>query len=674
MKELLSSKIFWLGLIIRLAILPLWTSSHLTDLFIPFVDEFITHPLSNPWSVFPNHYFPYGTVLLLLLSIPKAIGFLIFGNAALGTSVLSLILIKVPLLVLDILFLRELLFFCKQQAHRLLFLYWLNPIVIFITYAHGQLDIASIYLVFVSLRLLVSKKHTTSAIAFAGATLCKFHVVCLIPFMLAYVWNREFRKQATKKVSSWIFVWFLLTALGFIPLLKSSGTLLYVTAGSPEGMRIFAGQFNLGEHQVLYVGIAIVIAVIARLSVSSRINEQGLLYGCGAILGSLVLTTRAAPGWYFWITPFLSCFYAVFSHTKKSLFVSFIFCYLVCFLILGDLKIVPSERMANLVFTLLQTSLVINLFAMWIFSIKHECPLMGRVKPLLIGVAGDSSSGKNFFTHLLQEILNKDLSAIVEGDDYHKWERAHTKWQDYTHLHPRANHLHSLLAHIRDLSRGKPVFQPHYDHSNGKFTEAREIKPGRTIVIQGLHTFHSREMRKWMDIKIFLNPDDKIRLAWKIRRDVTERGHSMEKVVETLKKRMSDAQTHILPQGNEADWIISYFPLNEISVDEIIAGKAPQLATRHVFQSDAPVWEVIESLRNIDACSVKIEDAFESKNKIQVTISGDLSREQIENIANQVFPNLRSYTRGTKPPQWKEGLDGINQLLAISFMKAILNS
>ena len=96
-------KLFWIGLALRLGLMPFFGSHFLTDLFVPFIDSAIQNLGSNPWSLNPPNYFPYGSVLFVLLFIPKYIGYLIFGGAALGTTGLSYFLMKLPLLGADLL-------------------------------------------------------------------------------------------------------------------------------------------------------------------------------------------------------------------------------------------------------------------------------------------------------------------------------------------------------------------------------------------------------------------------------------------------------------------------------------------------------------------------------------------------------------------------------------------
>jgi hypothetical protein len=120
---------FWVGFFIKFFFLFFLGSSYLRELFIPFVDQAVRSFPANPWTLLPPEHFPYGSVLLALLFVPKFIAFHLFGETALGVGAFSLFLIKLPLLILDIGFLFYLARFCGARKGRLVYYYWLNPVI-----------------------------------------------------------------------------------------------------------------------------------------------------------------------------------------------------------------------------------------------------------------------------------------------------------------------------------------------------------------------------------------------------------------------------------------------------------------------------------------------------------------------------------------------------------------
>jgi uridine kinase len=666
-QKFLHSRLFWAGLIVKLACLPFFGSYYLKDLFIPFLDSAVIGLGNNPWSLLPPHYFPYGSALFVILFLPRLLAYSLIGDAALGTSALGIALVKAPLLALDFLLLWTLIRIARGRSRQIYWYYWLNPIAFYITYVHGQLDVASAALCVLGLFHLTAQNTKKSAIFFSVATLCKFQVIAVIPLILAYLWNRLYFKQALITMAQWLGTWGLVSALGFLPLIFANN-FFYASTSSPEAFRIFGIQARFGPDQVLYVGLFLFLIVLGRLCVSTRITERGLIFGSGIIFGILLLATNTMPGWYFWVLPFLCLFFALYENVPRLLFVLLNIFYLIHFPLVRDF-VGSSEHLAwGISFTLLQTALAGTLFALWRIVIDREATIDRRTKPVVLGLAGDSGAGKNHLTQVLVHLFNARSSLVLEGDDYHKWERGHENWDTYTHLNPRANHLLKMASHAVQLSQGKPVVQPHYDHSTGRFSASREIRPEKFVIIQGLHTLYLRGMRDFLDLKVFIVPHEIIRLAWKINRDVKDRSYPIEKVLESFARREQDCRDHIDPQREFADWILEYFPYQPITRDEVIAGKQPIIGVRHTIWNDAPVLELFEMLSDKLECEVEFQLVPNDINRITIQVVGNPSADRVRELAHELFPNLRHITRGRQVPLWCSGYDGINQLVTIALL------
>jgi hypothetical protein len=124
---------------------------------------------------------------------------------------------------------------------------------------------------------------------------------------MAYIWNTHFLKQALVKILTWSGVLLILVGFGLLPNILAQNA-DYISAGSPEALRVFAMQFKLSETHVLYIGLFLLFATIARMVFSTKISEDGLFFGSGLIMGALLLITNPMPGWYFWVMPFFAIF------------------------------------------------------------------------------------------------------------------------------------------------------------------------------------------------------------------------------------------------------------------------------------------------------------------------------------------------------------------------------
>ncbi len=177
----------------------------------------------------------------------------------------------------------------------------------------------------------------------------------------------------------------------------------------------------------------------------------------------------------------------------------------------------------------------------------------------MIAICGDSGSGKTTLSKYIEKLFEKDNFIKLETDRYHKWERGDINYKNYTHLHPNANHLEKLKNDIYNLKIGHEIFQVDYDHSTGKFTKEEKINSTENILICGLHTLYNEETNKVINLKIFMDTDRELIKKWKIKRDVVERGYTIDKVLEQIKHRENDYNEYIKNQKYNADIIINFF-------------------------------------------------------------------------------------------------------------------
>jgi len=193
----------------------------------------------------------------------------------------------------------------------------------------------------------------------------------------------------------------------------------------------------------------------------------------------------------------------------------------------------------------------------------------------IIAIAGDSGSGKSTLLKALSPLFHDKHILSLETDRYHKWERGNDNYQKYTHLNPYANHIEKMYEDVYNLKIGNDIYQVDYDHHTGKFTSKEEIKSRENILICGLHTLYDNKMKELVDIKIYVDTDRELLKKWKIQRDVTERGYSMEKVLAQILFREKDYQEHILVQKEKSDIIINFYEdsENKIQCNLIINNK-----------------------------------------------------------------------------------------------------
>lgn len=667
-KELVKSNFFWIGLILKVASLFFFETAPPKDLFLPFLDRAILNSGVNPWTLSEPRNFPYGSFLFLVLFLPKQMGYWLFGDLALGTTPLSLFLLKFPLLIFDLIILKICWSISAEHRRRLLTYYWLNPIQFFVSYYYGQLDIVSISLCMASLYFLIQKKEYTSGILMAFATLSKFHIVAIVPFCIFYIWNGEFRKPALVKVTKWLTTWTIICGLGFLPLF-SAHQFGYVTTGSPEFLRLFGTQINIGNEATVYLGILFSLLVLGRLTLSSHISDQALFFGVSAIFSSLIIVTLPSPGWYNWVAPFFSLLMVLYMNVPKTLFWAFNGVYLVVYGALPHFG-QNSGLISNISFSILQATLIAFFITLWRVVLNRQAPIYRRLSPYKIGIAGNSGAGKSFLSQILADTFDRKRSQIIEGDNYHRWERLDSNWSKFTHLNPIANNLNVLSRHLKTISDGASFYNPVYCHGSGVFSAPIEFKPFNTVVVEGLHTFFLEDMRKSLDLKIFVKPDSKIEMAWRIIRDTAERGHDIENILKSIESRGQDAQKYIMPQANFADLVIEYNSDSSFKFDEMLKRNLPSFSVAYILRNNMNLSKFASVIEKTFAAELHLEVLENNIDRIKLKISGLPSAKQVQAAAEKLFPKLRQITRGSAPPIWHPGQSGIHQLVLLQLISS----
>jgi uridine kinase len=193
-------------------------------------------------------------------------------------------------------------------------------------------------------------------------------------------------------------------------------------------------------------------------------------------------------------------------------------------------------------------------------------------KSVIIGIAGGTASGKTSLAKRLAKTYGKSNSVlIIRQDDYYKDQRHLTMAErlKVNYDHPLAFDNDLLAHHLRDLSTGKAVHKPTYDFTQYTRAEAVEVlQPADVIVIEGLFILEDELLRSLCDIKLFVDTPADVRFIRRLKRDVRDRGRSMDLVIDqylTTVRMMHD--TFIEPSKRYADVIVPEGGKNEVAVD-----------------------------------------------------------------------------------------------------------
>src|SRR5215470_9422501 len=181
-------------------------------------------------------------------------------------------------------------------------------------------------------------------------------------------------------------------------------------------------------------------------------------------------------------------------------------------------------------------------------------------RPVMLGIVGDSGSGKTTITRGLVRVLGEDQVTHFCTDDYHRYDRRQRAERNITPLDPECNHLDILHQHLEHLRAKEPIMKPVYQHSDGTFGAPDYFFPGRFLVCEGLLGFHNRDLSDCFDVRVYLDPPEELRRHWKVQRDCSRRGYTTDQVLSELDRREPDSEAFIRPQRHHADIVVSFMP------------------------------------------------------------------------------------------------------------------
>ena len=196
-----------------------------------------------------------------------------------------------------------------------------------------------------------------------------------------------------------------------------------------------------------------------------------------------------------------------------------------------------------------------------------------RDRPYLIGITGGSGGGKTSVANVLYRCLGIENCLLFSMDTYYKnlTPEQEKNLNNYNFDTPDALDLDLLSEHLSSLMNWKSIEMPTYDFAtNKRQKETVHLKPNKFIIFEGILAFHDKRMRDLMDLKLFIDLDDDIRLSRRIYRDIISRGRKMKDVIERYHKFVKPAyNTFIKPTKAYADIIIPRGGSNTIAIDLI---------------------------------------------------------------------------------------------------------
>jgi len=194
---------------------------------------------------------------------------------------------------------------------------------------------------------------------------------------------------------------------------------------------------------------------------------------------------------------------------------------------------------------------------------------------VVIGVAGGSGSGKTTVVRRIVESIGHDHVSVLEHDRYYR-DRSELRFEERAALnydHPDSLETDLLVRHVVDLRAGRAIEIPVYDFTRyARRPTTETILPRKAIIVEGILIYTDAELRRLMDIKVFVDTDADTRFIRRLQRDVKERGRSMDSVIEQYQNTVKPMHLEFVePSKRYADIIIPVGGQNAVAVDLLLS-------------------------------------------------------------------------------------------------------
>ena len=198
------------------------------------------------------------------------------------------------------------------------------------------------------------------------------------------------------------------------------------------------------------------------------------------------------------------------------------------------------------------------------------------MRPIIIGVAGGTASGKTTVSDAILERVGRDRIAYIEHDSYYR-DLSYLPLEERRKLnvdHPDALETKLLVSHLRQLQAGDAIEVPVYDFATYQrhHNATRRVEAHRVILVEGILIFVDKELREMMDIKLYVDTDADLRFIRRLQRDIKERGRTVEMVIRQYLNTVRPMHLEFVePSKRYADVIFPAGGFNEAAIQIIVA-------------------------------------------------------------------------------------------------------
>ena len=671
---LFSNKLFFYGLFIRFILIIAQSSEVQNKYFLPFISSTSFYNFLEPWTKFIElggdlDSFPYGIVMFLFYTPLTKLG-IILGDLT-GIDGWPYLGLGLTTLFFDSLLLVGLAILLKTYSKTLILkAYWFSPIVLYVNYFHGQLDVLPICILIWGLCFLQWKRPISSGILFGLSISAKFSMLVAIPFVIIYLLRNE-------KIKSYIFDFLLGLAICLlitvIPYIFSEGYKIMVL-NNPKQFLIYELSYRFNENLQFYFLPAIYFAILYLIWNIKSITLDLFLISIGIGFLSIILFIPASPGWYFWVTPFLTFYQIRTNRLHNPIIIPFYLFYLTYSISyfekfnLFNLKFFEelsfnSDLLLSLTFSLFQTFSILICISMYLYGIKRNNYYKAFQNPNIIGLTFNKNN--NIINSLVTSINNMlgDNSIInLFADNY--------KTKNFNYLSKSKiskNNLmydYSLLINdLNNLVEGKNIVNN--NSKNSYMKNYKSINTGNNIILIGESILDLSYIRKFIDFKIAVITEDSLNL------DLV---NSSKKIKFGQKPAINNAYNEFKSEINKnlelfSDLLFILTPVNK-SLD-ISKNEKPKIKLIVKMRNSYICQNLVKAL--ISSTDMHIEFDYYENNQdfVKLILEGECSGEDIFEIANFLIPNLEDLIFSNDC--FSKNYMGLMQLIVLIYLSELIH-
>lgn len=202
--------------------------------------------------------------------------------------------------------------------------------------------------------------------------------------------------------------------------------------------------------------------------------------------------------------------------------------------------------------------------------------------PLVVGIAGGTASGKTTVARKIHEALSPSHIAFIDQDSYYKdlSNLALDERREVNFDHPDAFDTELLVRHVQALKRGEAIEKPVYNFvSSLREASTTRVAPARIILIEGIMVLHSEHIRRELDLKLFVETEDDVRIIRRLTRDIKDRGRDFDHVIHQYFRHVRPMHlAFVEPSKRWADIVVPHGGNNDIAIEMLIGALKSRLA------------------------------------------------------------------------------------------------